>query len=377
MAEKRELSSFNAVRGLAALAVCASHFRSALFVDFHAVVSPSQFDRIFYFATGLGHQSVVVFFVMSGWLVGGSVCHQQTSGRFSWIAYAIARLSRLWAVLVPALVCTLSLDTFGMQLSSGDGYNGSRMDAIHSGPGGTNPISLSATTFIGNLFFLQTIFVPVLGTNGPLWSLTNEFWYYVIFPLLFPLWALRRQGKTIAIGAIGVALLVALPTDIQIGFAIWVTGCIAANYYPRIRAEFAAPWTFALFICFIIVLLASKGKIGAGSDFCIGIAAAGLLMGLAAFPQTGQLWKFGRIAAAHVARISYTLYLFHFPLLAFFVFTTHFRQQQPSCIVFLEFTAMVVVTLAISTALWYLFERNTDLLRCALSAQFHRMRTKA
>lgn len=32
--------------------------------------------------------------------------------------------------------------------------------------------------------FLQTRFTPVFGSNGPLWSLFNEFWYYVLFPAL-------------------------------------------------------------------------------------------------------------------------------------------------------------------------------------------------
>jgi len=35
-----------------------------------------------------------------------------------------------------------------------------------------------------NLGFVQTVSVPVYGTNGPLWSLANEFWYYVMFSLI-------------------------------------------------------------------------------------------------------------------------------------------------------------------------------------------------
>ena len=30
--------------------------------------------------------------------------------------------------------------------------------------------------FFGNAAFLQTIWVPYLGSNGALWSLSNEFW---------------------------------------------------------------------------------------------------------------------------------------------------------------------------------------------------------
>ena len=46
------------------------------------------------------------------------------------------------------------------------------------------PLHLDAATFWGNLVFLQTILVPTYGTNALLWSLANEFWYYMLFPLL-------------------------------------------------------------------------------------------------------------------------------------------------------------------------------------------------
>jgi peptidoglycan/LPS O-acetylase OafA/YrhL len=52
----------------------------------------------------------------------------------------------------------------------------------------------TATTFVGNLAFLQTIAVPIFGTNGPMWSLANEFWYYLIFPLAASLTLLLTAG---------------------------------------------------------------------------------------------------------------------------------------------------------------------------------------
>ena len=64
---------------------------------------------------------------------------------------------------------------------------------------------------MGNLFFLQTIFVPPFGSNAPLWSLSFEFWYYLLFPLC--LFALSRgnqvvSGRFCALAAVAVAALV-------------------------------------------------------------------------------------------------------------------------------------------------------------------------
>jgi peptidoglycan/LPS O-acetylase OafA/YrhL len=60
-------------RGVAALLVAISHLRAFSFVDFHQADHPRLIWSCFYFLTGFGHQAVMVFFVLSGFLVGGTV----------------------------------------------------------------------------------------------------------------------------------------------------------------------------------------------------------------------------------------------------------------------------------------------------------------
>src|SRR5262245_22187219 len=97
---------FDLIRGVSALAVCASHLRGVVFQDFSS--GGGAIWQPFYFVTGLGHQSVVVFFVLSGFFVGGSVLKK---GRdFEFEDYATARLTRLWTVLLPALAVTALVD---------------------------------------------------------------------------------------------------------------------------------------------------------------------------------------------------------------------------------------------------------------------------
>ena len=120
---KHRLANLDLLRGLAALLVCAGHLRAFLMVDFGQIKPPTIFDRIFYPTTGLGHQAVVVSFVLSGYLVGGSVLTAYQSDRWSWTNYTLRRMSRLWMVLLPALVLTLVWDTFGRHWFP-SGYDG-------------------------------------------------------------------------------------------------------------------------------------------------------------------------------------------------------------------------------------------------------------
>lgn len=73
MTQDQRLAWLDFVRGLSSIAVCAGHLRAALFVDFSQLSTPSLAQQVFYFATGLGHQAVMVFFVLSGFFVGGSI----------------------------------------------------------------------------------------------------------------------------------------------------------------------------------------------------------------------------------------------------------------------------------------------------------------
>ncbi len=119
----RRLVHLDGLRGLAAFLVCAEHLRAFLYIQFTQIKSPGVVDRLFYFVTGLGHKAVMVFFVMSGFLVGGSVISAHQKGSWSWSSYALRRMTRLWLVLIPALLLTLCWETLGRQISPA-GYQG-------------------------------------------------------------------------------------------------------------------------------------------------------------------------------------------------------------------------------------------------------------
>jgi peptidoglycan/LPS O-acetylase OafA/YrhL len=115
-----------------------------------------------------GYQAVMVFFVLSGFLVGGSVLASVSNGRWDWGDYLIARLTRLCIVLFPALMLAGVL--VGMAKDSA-----------------LLPVfmkDISGETLLINLSFTQAISERYYAGNRPLWSLAYEFWYYLFFPLM-------------------------------------------------------------------------------------------------------------------------------------------------------------------------------------------------
>ena len=105
-----------------------------MFVDFAATANLGWAGKTFYFLTGLGHQAVMVFFVLSGFLVGGHVYTAVAEGRWSWPDYLIKRLTRLWIVLLPALVLTAIWDRIGITVTDSSMYFGYLADYYHSSP---------------------------------------------------------------------------------------------------------------------------------------------------------------------------------------------------------------------------------------------------
>ena len=110
--KNKVIISLDITRGIAALLVFLSHARGYLFIDYNQIPvnEVNVFIKIFYFITGLGHESVMIFFVLSGFLVAGSVQRSFNNNIFSWGYYLVNRLSRLWIVFIPSLLLTLFWD---------------------------------------------------------------------------------------------------------------------------------------------------------------------------------------------------------------------------------------------------------------------------
>jgi peptidoglycan/LPS O-acetylase OafA/YrhL len=373
--EARRVFPLDALRATAALLVCAQHVRNATLIDYEQISNPNPLQRGIYFSTHLGHEAVMIFFVLSGFLVGGSVVRMAERFRFS--EYARARLARLWCVLLPCLGLTWLCDHFLLAYAP-DVLNGDLADQWHSLPR-TGAFDASLSTLLANAVFLQTVAVPIYGSNGPLWSLANEAWYYALFPLLY-FCAIRGAPLRRALcAAIACLLLVYMPPIMLALFGVWLMG-VSLEFLGRLRKTTSWPRLLAAMLALIASLFLARLNISsrmpsALPDFVIGISSAWLCLCFLRRDATAPARATTRIKhfITHLSDISYSLYLSHFPVTLLIVaIAFHGRRLSPNWTGITACIAMLAVLLFVAHFMWWAFERHTPKLRSwfgKLSAQ--------
>ena len=347
------------LRGVAALEVTAAHLRADVFPSLRSVADPSLWFQGFSFATGFAHHAVLVFFVISGWLVGGSLLDKFAQPH-AMAGYAIDRLTRLWTVLIPTFVLTLlfgvatgAVSLQGIFFSSDNAY--------------------SALVFGANLVGLQSIAVPDYGANFPLWSLANETWYYVMFPLLVMLFGARRHAPRIACGVALLLLLTALPTAVLGYFLIWLLGVAGSRI--SIACSASLRW------CCLLLLAATWGYYRLTGDmntFALATLLPDLLCSLIllfllcsmrfrASPSSTLLRPLARIGNFFAA-FSFSLYVLHVPMIGLLQHwgSTHWglhmlSPDQPLHL--LIYLAMLAALLTGSYLSYRMFEAQTERIR--------------
>jgi peptidoglycan/LPS O-acetylase OafA/YrhL len=217
------------VRWISAFAVLFGHIRAELFAPYSALSDPGPVLAAFYAATTLPAEAVVCFFVISGTLVGGRCLVHLCDDPRQYRRYAVDRLTRLYVVLVPAVALTLVWDAVRASMTGG--------------PSIIAPVS----TIVGNLLFVQGVVVPWLPGNTPLWSLANELWYYLLFPLVLVAIRGRRAGTKLVAASACLALVgLLLAFDhfdrmhVVAYFAIWACGILALVPAGRPQARWPA-----------------------------------------------------------------------------------------------------------------------------------------
>jgi peptidoglycan/LPS O-acetylase OafA/YrhL len=109
------------LRAAAALLVLLGHTRAAYFHYTVVLAQPGLFLKLFYFITSLDGTAVVIFFVLSGFLIGGSLADSMQRGSFDLVRYLVARFVRIYIVYIPALVITEAVFLFCSILLSDPG----------------------------------------------------------------------------------------------------------------------------------------------------------------------------------------------------------------------------------------------------------------
>jgi peptidoglycan/LPS O-acetylase OafA/YrhL len=295
-----------------AFIVVIEHLRSMIWLSNAQVPGMSIFMKAMYFVTGIGHEAVMAFFVLSGFWISKTVDKRVGNDGF-WPDYILNRSSRLLVALIPALVIGGLFDLIGIHVFHG---------LLYTGESGSMSLSYDVSerltwgAFLGNIVFLQTLLAPTFGSNGPLWSLTHEFWYYLWYPALVLLLGKRRFTLMLASIVIGLAWPKLLP-----GFLVWMLGSCLYQVEKRGIGR-ALPKNAARLAMVLLLGVTVVGIIVARLDL-VPEAVSNLLVGLGIF---GLFWSLLLVnpavprmlkpIAAYGSASSYSLYISHFPFLA-------------------------------------------------------------
>jgi peptidoglycan/LPS O-acetylase OafA/YrhL len=270
----------------------------------------------------LGNDAVMVFFVLSGFVIA----HVAATKESTLQEYAASRLARLYSVVVPALILTLTLDAAGSVLDPSL-YSGRWYEY-------DQPLQrvLAGLTFTNELWFSYTR--PF--SNGPFWSLGYEPWYYVLFGAAFFLRGTARYvAVTVVCLLIGPKILLLMP--------VWLLGVWA--YHEASRPRLSAKQGLMLMIGSAGLYLFFRLNDGPDhlldltrewfgpdvlhdklswsrkflSSYLIGICVALHFIGAAALaPHLKRLPQVLERPIRFSAGLTFSLYLLHYPLLQFF-----------------------------------------------------------
>lgn len=250
-----------------------------------------------------GHDGVIVFFVLSGFVIQ----YITTQKEKSLYDYSIARLARLYSVVLPALLLTVVCDAIGQAVNP-DVYFMERQSA---------PL---LTVFAGALFLSQSWgWDLTMLSNTAYWSLPYEFWYYQIFGAALFLSG-RQRVFWVAVGCL------AAGPSILMYFPIWLFGAAAFLASEKMRIGKRTAWAvFAatgLAIAGLLVLEGREMIPRATSSylppkFSPVDFAAGALVALNLYAASFLALPLRRLGKpiAFVAGFTFSLYLFHMPLL--------------------------------------------------------------
>ncbi len=292
-----------------------------------------------------GFVGVDIFFVISGFLITSLINEEMRDGRFSVFAFYKRRVARILPALSLVLLATLAaawllflpLETVG-----------------------TARGVLAAMLSAANVYFWsETGYFDADATGNPVlhtWSLSVEEQFYIVFPVLlaaayrFHRRALKPLVWTIA-GASLLACVTLTPHHPTASFYLLPTrawelaagALLAMGCLPAIAGRFRGSVAALGMLLIAVAVFGLDAEMKFPGAYAL-IPVAGAVCILAAAPGTPAGTMLSAPLLAYIGRISYALYLWHWPIRVFYVSTV--RPLDFSSTVWLIAASFVVADLS-------------------------------
>ncbi len=268
-----------------------------------------------------GFVGVDVFFVISGFLITSLIQREIAENRFSYLSFWERRARKLLAPIVAVTVITLLVGWF-MLMPEDLRYLGQSVAGIALF--GSNLVFWKKSGY----FAAEDETIPLLHS----WSLAVEEQYYLVFPaLLFLLARTRPQTRSLWILAIAVISLglsafwtrispdsayYLLPSR---GFELMIGALLALNPPKSVRGRFTADLMAAAGMTMIIATIIVFDETTPFPRFAALIPCLGTALLIRAGAPEGSVSA--RVLSlppiVEVGKLSYSLYLWHWPIIVF------------------------------------------------------------
>jgi peptidoglycan/LPS O-acetylase OafA/YrhL len=297
-----------------------------------AVLAVVQYHlSIPWLATG-GFVGVDIFFVISGFLITGIIFEAFANGTYNIADFYDRRIRRIFPALFVVYAFTMVAAFFILYPSETENIG---------------KTILSSVLFVSNVFFSRNsnYFDSATKNNPALhtWSLSVEEQFYVFFPLfLFAVGGLSLKAKKQAILAalvglfgLGVWWVHRSPTDAfyLVQFRAWellIGSALAVGLVPKMTNKLA---TEAIAVSGLAAILVAIFFYDEATLFP-GLNAALPCFGSAALIYAGGCHQgyvaklFSLEPARRIGQISYSMYLWHWPMIVFYAYLFPFRNIE-------------------------------------------------
>jgi peptidoglycan/LPS O-acetylase OafA/YrhL len=303
----------DSLRGLSAIIVLIAHA--------HQIFIASFFPLFSGIGEVLAQSAVMIFFVLSGFLIGKSLTRNYVDNNSLDIQrYFFDRFNRIYPPLIFSLFIVVTLYLLAPYFF----YSKTNSFVLAQNYELTKDgYFVDIPSLIGSTFFLNGFLTETLPSNSPLWSLSYEVWYYVIAAMMFK----SNSRKWCLMTIILILSLSILNPKFLIHSTIWFSGlllCIIHNNkmnFSARKTKYTSAFFFLSSIIFAALFIIAKFT---GKNFILppGISIivfkVFLGVGFAVYlyrilsNQTRFIEYFSKSSA-----YSYTLYIIHFPIFLF------------------------------------------------------------